>query len=180
MSYKLYLDKSELFECDVQIKNASLKDAFARIIVESNDLSLMFPGKIKNGKCEVPIRRLKGLLEENSTGNISLEIVVEDTYFSPWKDKFVVDKHKDVKVKINEQKIQQKPSVTVNSVKSPNQNSPIIADLLYICERMNINKKNFSSKKNDFKKILKEYFKINPTYLNESRKSVSDIIRLLK
>ena len=53
MPYKLYLDKSENFECDVSVKNASLREAFARIIIESADISLMFPGYIKNGKCYV-------------------------------------------------------------------------------------------------------------------------------
>ena len=60
MPYKLYLDKNELFECDIQIKNASLKNSMARLVVESAEgINLVFNGKIENGKCNVPIRRLK-------------------------------------------------------------------------------------------------------------------------
>ena len=37
--YNLYLDKSENFECEVAVKNASMKDAFARMIVETGGSS---------------------------------------------------------------------------------------------------------------------------------------------
>jgi len=33
--YKLYTDKNEQFECTLDIKNASLKEAVARLVVES-------------------------------------------------------------------------------------------------------------------------------------------------
>src|SRR5271165_3805063 len=111
MAYTLYLDKNETFEAAVSVKNASLKDAFARIIVEAGDFSLMFPGKIKDGKCIVPIKRLKGLLEENIKGQMKLEVIVEDTYFSPWKDEFKIEQHTDVKVQIHEQKKPSKPMI---------------------------------------------------------------------
>ena len=81
MAYKLYTDKQETFECDLFLEGADLKNSSARIIVESNDLTLMFKGKIdKKGNCKVPIKKLKGLLDENTTGDIKLEdaeLVVE-------------------------------------------------------------------------------------------------------
>lgn len=85
MAYTLYTDRNEEFVCEIAVKNASLKNAFARMVVEAGDLTLMFPGQLKDGKCHVPIRRLKNLLEENATGNMHLEVVVEDTYFKPWE-----------------------------------------------------------------------------------------------
>lgn len=102
MAYQLYLDKAENFECEVAVKNASLKEAFARMVVECGDLTLMFPGVLKEGKCHVPIRRLKGLLDENSKGKMHLEIIVEDTYFKPWEDNFQVEQHTAVKVQVHE------------------------------------------------------------------------------
>lgn len=85
MPYKLYTDKQEVFECEVAVKNASLKNSVARLVVESENLDLVFKGKINDGKCIVPIRKLKGILDENTKGNMSLEVIVEDTYFKPWE-----------------------------------------------------------------------------------------------
>ena len=69
MSYKLYTDKQEVFECKIHLEGASLTKANSRIIVETQDLKLMFEGTIdKNGNCRVPIRKLRGLLGENDKG----------------------------------------------------------------------------------------------------------------
>ena len=71
--YKLFTDKSELFECDIKLEGASLSKSSARLVVETSDYSLLFKGEISsNGKCEIPIRKLKGLIDENTTGNIPL------------------------------------------------------------------------------------------------------------
>src|ERR1017187_1903882 len=135
MAYQLYLDRAENFECDVTVKNASLKGAFARMIVECGNLALMFPGVLKDGRCYVPIKRLKGLLEENSIGKMHLEVIVEDTYFKPWEDNFQVEQHTAVKVKIQEQKKPSKPMVEVKTVKNQNKLSDAAADILFICEK---------------------------------------------
>ena len=55
--YKLFTDKSELFECDIKIDGARLSDSIARLVVETSEYSLMFNGKISSAdKCEIPIR----------------------------------------------------------------------------------------------------------------------------
>ena len=62
--YKLYTDKNENFECKLKLEGASLKKAFARIILESEDMNLVFKGKIdSSGKCSIPIKKLRGFLE---------------------------------------------------------------------------------------------------------------------
>ena len=72
--YKLFTDKSELFECNISLQGASLKKSKARLVVETSDYSLLFKGEINSkGKCEIPIRKLKGLIDENTTGNIRLD-----------------------------------------------------------------------------------------------------------
>ncbi len=79
-SFELLTDKAELFECDIKIEGASLSNSTARLVVETSEYSLMFNGKINSsGKCEIPIRKLKGLIDESSTGNIRLEVIAEDT-----------------------------------------------------------------------------------------------------
>lgn len=176
MPYKLYLDKNEIFECEVSVKNASLKGSVARLIVESKDgINFVFNGAIQNDKCNIPIRKLKGLLDENSCGNMFLEVIVEDTYFKPWESDFVVEEHTSIKVKVNEQqKPSSKPIVEVKTLptlnKKENKNKDLLKIPLYelykICEKFDIKKDNISLKKKDLKQILKEYFKANPEFSN--------------
>ena len=68
---KKALSKKEIFECNIYLEGASLTQATSRIIVETQDLKLLFEGTIdKDGNCKVPIKKFKGLLDENSKGNI--------------------------------------------------------------------------------------------------------------
>ena len=123
--YKLYTDKQETFECDLFLEGASLKDSSARILVETKDLTLLFPGKIdKKGNCKVPIKKLKGLLDEKSEGNIKLEVIAEDTLIEPWQSEFVVETSKKVTVEVKGQgnkkplKESSKPKVKISNVKN--------------------------------------------------------------
>ena len=124
--YKLYTDKQETFECDLFLEGADLKQSSARLIVESKDLTLMFKGEIDDkGNCKVPIKKLKGLMGENTTGDIKLEVIAEDTLIEPWQSDFVVETAKKVTVEIKSQKEEKpqikestKPQVKVKSVKN--------------------------------------------------------------
>jgi hypothetical protein len=102
--YKLYKDINEEFICDITIKGSTPDETFARIIIESEEWSLIFPGTIKNGKCIVPIRKL-GIFKEGQVGNIKLEVVAEGNLFVPWEDTYKVKLSKDVVVNVNENKI---------------------------------------------------------------------------
>ena len=124
MSYKLYTDKQEVFECNIFLEGASLTKATSRIIVETKDLKLMFEGTIdKDGNCKVPIKKLRGLLGENDKGTMKLEVIAEDTYFSPWESDFIVDTAKRIKVEIKEQNTptikKSKPKMVIKEVKHP-------------------------------------------------------------
>ena len=102
--YKLFTDKAELFECDIKIEGSSFSKSTARLVVETNDYSLMFNGKIStDGKCTIPIKKLKGLIDESSKGNIRLEVIAEDTYFIPWKSEFEIEASKKVTVEVKSQ-----------------------------------------------------------------------------
>ena len=97
MPYKLYTDKSEDFTCEINIKNASLKGSMARLVVESADgINLVFNGKIEGGKCNIPVRRLRGLLDENITGKMFLEVIIEDIYFRPWTSDFIIENNNNL------------------------------------------------------------------------------------
>ena len=104
MSYKLYTDKKEVFECKLHLEGASLSDSSARIVVESNNISFLFPCKIdKDGNCKVPIKKLKGLLDENSKGKIKLEVIAEGTLIEPWDSDFIIETSKKVRVEVKSQ-----------------------------------------------------------------------------
>ena len=165
MAYKLYTDKQETFECDLFLEGADLKNSSARIIVESNDLTLMFKGKIdEKGNCKVPIKKLKGLLDENTTGDIKLEVIAEDTLIEPWQSDFVVSTAKKVTVEVKSQgnkkpikEVSSKPQVKIKSVK--NYSNPIN-------EMVKVLKNNGMT----LSKVLKDKKKIAPILENYSNK----------
>lgn len=116
--YKLYKDKSEVFSCDIEVEGANIKDSQVRIVVESNEWSLLFNGNIdENGKVNIPIKKLS-LLEEGATGKIRMEVIADGTIFIPWDDDFIVKLSKKVMVKFDESKNniirEKKPNIKVN------------------------------------------------------------------
>ena len=124
MSYKLYTDKQEIFECNIFLEGASLTQATSRIIVETQDLKLMFEGTIDtDGNCKVPIKKLRGLVSEDTKGTMKLEVIAEDTYFLPWESDFEVDTAKKIKVEVKQQSKplvkSSKPKMVVKEVKHP-------------------------------------------------------------
>jgi len=124
MSYKLYTDKQEIFECNIFLEGASLTQATSRIIVETQDLKLLFEGTIdKDGNCKVPIKKLRGLVGEDTKGTMKLEVIAEDTYFLPCESDFEVDTAKKIKVEVKQQSKplvkSSKPKMVVREVKHP-------------------------------------------------------------
>jgi hypothetical protein len=113
--YKLYQDKNEEFSCDIMIEGSSPEETYARIIVESENWSLVFPGEIRNGKCIVPIKKLN-ILKEGEIGNIKLEVVAEGNLFTPWENQFKVKMSKKVTVMMNETKKQTKKPIINNKI----------------------------------------------------------------
>lgn len=105
--YKLYKDKAEDFVCDIAIEGVSQADTEVRLIVESEDWTLMFKGDVKNGKCVIPMKKLS-ILSEGQKGSIRLEVNADGTLFTPWEDEFVVKASKKVTVKVNESKSSKK------------------------------------------------------------------------
>ena len=101
--YKLFKDKAEEFVCDIAVEGVDNSDTEVRLIIESEDWTLMFVGEIRNGKCIIPIKKLN-ILNEGQTGNIKLEVNADGNLFTPWEDKFVVKVSKKVTVNLNESK----------------------------------------------------------------------------
>ena len=182
--YKLFTDKSELFECDIKLEGASLKKSKARLVVETQDYSLLFNGNISsNGKCEIPIRKLKGLIDENTTGNIRLEVIAEDTYFTPWESDFEVDASKKVTVEVKSQSPKKPIVETKVKVKLKNQTPTItekqhVINLFKILIKEDINIKNISFKRNKLNNIVATYLKENT--IKNKTKIINGVLKVLE
>ena len=115
-SYKLYTDKPTNFECKIRLEGASLSKASARLILEAPNRSLLFEGEIsKGGKCSIPIDKLRGILGEDTKGKMKLEVIVDDSYFQPWTQSFIVTASKRLRVEVAEPK-HQKSKIQVRVV----------------------------------------------------------------
>lgn len=176
MSYILYTDKDETFTADVSVKNASLKNCIVRLVVESKDLNLIFNGKIENDKCFIPIKKLKGVLDENVKGNIFLEIIAEDVYFKPWSSSFIVEECSSVKVNVTEQNNQYKKPIVEVCISNTNPCHSPSLEIFNFCKQFDIN----SIKTDSFKFLIKEYFRQNSEYKSEIRPILNRVIELLK
>lgn len=113
--YSVYKDKNENFSCDVMVEGARLNETQARLILESDDWTLMFEGEIdRSGKCNIPIKKLN-IFDEGTVGRIRLEVIAENTVFTPWEDDFKVKMSKKVMVQIHESKQMPKRKSNVQS-----------------------------------------------------------------
>ena len=179
--YKLFTDKSELFECDIKLEGASLSKSKARLVVETSDYSLLFDGSISsNGKCEIPIRKLKGLIDENTTGNIRLEVIAEDTFFTPWESDFEVETSKKVTVEVKTQttkkpiveakvKVKEKPTITEKQH---------VINLFKLLIKEDINVDNISFKRNELNNIVATYLKENT--VKNTGKVIDGVLKVLE
>jgi len=182
--YKLFTDKSELFECDIKLEGASLSKSSARLVVETSDYSLLFKGEINSsGKCEIPIRKLKGLIDENTTGNIRLEVIAEDTYFTPWESDFEVDASKKVTVEVKSQStkkpiIETKVNVAVREEKPTITEKDHIINLFKLLVKEDINVDNISYKRNALNNIVATYLQENT--VKNTGKVINGVLKILE
>jgi hypothetical protein len=179
MSYVLYTDKNENFECTVDVTNASLKDSQVRLVAEGENLNLMFPGKIENGKAVIPIKRVKGLLGENTTGKLRLEVIVDDMFFSPWESDFVVEQHTSVKVQVTEQKTTSKPSVSVKVNQPKSIKDAIAGEIAKKLIEQNISADNIGKYRVKASKTINAYFERHAEYDQYKANIISEVIRKL-
>ena len=182
--YKLFTDKSELFECDIKLEGASLSKSLARLVVETSDYSLLFKGSINSkGKCEIPIKKLKGLIDENTTGNIRLEVIAEDTYFTPWESDFEVETSKKVTVEVKSQQtkkpiVETKVKVKVKNEKPTLTEKQHVINLFKLLVKENINVDNISFKRNALNNIVATYLQDNP--VKNTNKVISGVLKVLE
>jgi hypothetical protein len=183
--YTLFTDKTELFECNIKLEGASLKNSQARLIIESEDINLLFKGQITtDGKCIIPIKKLKGLLEGNTKGEIKLEVIAEDTYFTPWKSEFIVEASKKLTVEVKSQDAaiitESAPKVQVSGIKETESTvDPItehVIKLIKLLIKEDVNLNNLSIKKDKVNNIIATYIKDNPIQETQLPKIIDGIL----
>jgi len=180
--YKLFTDKTELFECNISLQGASLKKSKARLVVETQDYSLLFNGSINsNGKCEIPIRKLKGLIDEDTSGNIRLEVIAEDTFFTPWQSDFEVETSRKVTVEVKNQTTQ-KPILEAKATVKPQQvtksEKKHVVNLFKLLIKEDINIDNISYKRNKLNNIVATYLKEHT--VNDTEKVINGVLKILE
>ena len=182
--YKLFTDKSELFECDIKLEGASLSKSSARLVVETSDYSLLFKGEINSsGKCEIPIRKLRGLMDESTTGNIRLEVIAEDTFFTPWESDFEVDASKKVTVEVKSQSakkpiVETKVKVKIKDEKPTLTEKDHVINLFKLLIKEDINVDNISFKRNELNNIVATYLQENT--VKNTGKVINGVLKVLE
>ncbi len=158
MSLKLYTDKSEIFECNVSLEGASIKNSKLRAILKFDDKNLMVEGKINsNGKGKIVFPKLKNISEDGEVGKMQLEVIAEDAYFQPYEETFKVETSKKATVEVLNKK-SLKPKIVVEKI-TPEK------ELLNLLKELGITKKTLIENKSRLSKVLYNYYK--ETNINE-------------
>ena len=187
--YKIFLDKSKTFKCNVNIEGAALDKSSARLLIETENFSLTFKGKIKpNGVVNIPISKLKGILNEEDKGKISLEIIAEDTVFVPWESDYQMTMSKKVEVQIDEsinESVEEipptKPKMTMSMILDEFDTSLHLKEISKILEKHNVHKNTLIKNKQVFNKLVEKYCSLNYINDKENVKSIkTDLINNLK
>tara|TARA_B100001094_G_C18136111_1_gene775171 strand:- start:612 stop:1184 length:573 start_codon:yes stop_codon:yes gene_type:complete len=186
--YKLYTDKIENFEAVIKLEGASPSKSKARLVIEASNFSLLFEGKVdNNGKVTIPVRRLKGLLDEDTKGTIKLEVIADDTYFTPWQSDFQVDTSKKVTVEIKSQSgpilEANKPKIKVKVMKEQKvttSEKEHVINIVRMLIKENINLKNLTIKKDKLNNIIGEYITDNNITESQRTPVINKVIKVLE
>lgn len=184
MAYILNNDIPEKFQCSLKLEGSSLSKTSARIIIECDSGNFMYTGEIfSDGKCIIPINNLKKYITEETVGNIRLEVISEDTYFSPWSDTLIIKPSRSLRVE-SVQLSHDNASIKVNVEKSPileTVKKPSIIELCKILRNSGLTKsllnENKSSLIKPFAITVKEYY--NSFGVKVPNKVVGDILKNL-
>jgi hypothetical protein len=180
--YTFYTDKQEVFECKLDLEGAKLTDSKARLVLESNNYNLLFYGTIdENGKCHIPVKKLKSLLQEADTGKVKLEVIAEDTYFEPWKDTYNVKTSKKVTVEVvnKESKPLTEKKVTVTDIQQT-QTIDRTSQFLKLLEKKNITLKNIKENIKTLQTLSELFSKKFNLSETEKRAIVEGVVKKLK
>ncbi len=118
--YTIQLDTAKNFECTLKIQGASLNKSRVNLVIESTDMDIKCRGSInEKGKVTIPVKKLKGILEENSKGKMYLEVIADDSYFTPYKTDYIAQISKKVNLEETIKVTDVNKTVTANVTNHP-------------------------------------------------------------
>jgi hypothetical protein len=160
--YPLFIDKNEEFNCKITIEGADNGTANPRLLLKTKKWDLMFEGVVKNGQCIIPLKKLSSLIGEGETGEIKLEVIVDDTLLVPWENTFEAKVSKKVKVDVSESYTSTKPKIVVEVAPAKKQQyiSPTVNGFSSILKEHNINSANAKFNTKKINKLFKEYISL--------------------
>ena len=155
MSIKLYTDKTELFECNVALEGASIKESKLRAILKFDDKNLMVEGKIKsNGKGQILLPKLKNISEDGEVGKMELEVIAEDAYFQPYEETFSVVTSKKATVEVLSKK-PSKPKIVVEKIQKFRPENELVS----LLKEKGMTKKLLMKNKKSLSKVIYNYYR---------------------
>lgn len=177
---KIYLDESKLFKCKLKVEGTTLSKSKCRLLVKSDDLTLMYEGKIHdNGQVEVSIPKLKKYIESKS-GMATLEVIADDTVFTPYTETIEFANKYVVEVVTEETSIK-KPSIQlVAEPKSTNNFRKALAEVITEISKRKITGKNIKEHSKTIVNIVNSkrmQYKLNIDFINYSIENIPKYIK---
>ncbi len=127
--YLIPIDKIDIFEASIHVDGLDYSKLNCRLVLETSNKSIpnfIFNGEVVNNKCKISIPKLKSFLEEGLTGNLRLEVIADDMFFTPWSDTFETKLDKKVTVESIQNNITpNRPTITVETKRIKNTSSDI-------------------------------------------------------
>lgn len=117
--YKLLKDKNNEFQCEIKLEGTSAKDAKVRLFLEADGCEYSFTGQIKDGECTVPLGKLKRYGNLLESGKIRLEIIADDTLFTPYESEYQLEQEKKVTVEVKQPDTSTKKTLVEVKVQEP-------------------------------------------------------------
>jgi hypothetical protein len=174
--YIVYLDQPKTFECSIQLEGASISNSKARLIMETKEgLNFIFNGKISdNGKVTIPVTKLKNIIKEEQRGKLTLEVIADDVYFSPWSSDFETALMRKVQVTVNEEITKpSKPTLSVvvdEPKKEPIEKVDHLLEIVYLLTKSKITIVNIKENQSRLNSIVNKYVgdkQLGKSQLNE-------------
>ena len=117
------------------------------------------------------------------TGNIRLEVIAEDTFFTPWESDFEVHASKKVTVEVKSQTtkkpiVEAKVEVKVKNEKPTITEKDHVINLFKLLIKEDINVDNISFKRNELNNIVATYLKENT--VKNTGKVINGVLKVLE
>lgn len=177
---KIYLDESKLFKCKLKVEGTTLSKSKCRLLVKSDDLTLMYEGKIHdNGEVEVSIPKLKKYIESKN-GMATLEVIADDTVFTPYTESIEFTNKYVVEV-VTEETSNKKPSIKlVTEPTKPNNFRKALAEIITEINNRKITNKNLVEYSNTIVTIVnnkRKKYNLKADFINYSIENIPKYIK---